>query len=510
MIAPILYIIGGIIFFALLVSLLGISAAMIAMVPNVHFFSYGPPALSYLSLANGIFILGIPLIFLVLTAGKFLFKYKMNSAVIIGLWSFWAVNLFCLVSIVGSTSKDFKVNTETSTGIINGLHDAETLHIHLKKDAPIRSVINLGDDIEFAGDELRISDFHIDVVKADNNDYEVELVKSSWGNNIVDADQYISDAEYDIEVKNNHVYLPESYVINRGGKWRDQDIRIIFRVPEGKKIAFGENIRSKHISKMEIDPAYSRIINSKRNEWTMGDEGLTNEAARKEKMEEFSDFDKLDISGNFRVYVEQDDNYDIRIVGEESPHYPIEFDKAGGLLEINYPRKRGRDPIKLYIKMPLLESIALENTNDVKILDFEGESMSISNEGRNTDIKVYVEVSNIDIEMEGNMSEIELHGVGEQLKAKLGNHTILDAAQFKTVDAIVSGEHTGEVIVNVSGSFVDQTEHAEKVKNLYDLIREIKEDKTSEIEVDLNDLKDLKKLKNLKKEIEEAVNSEKQ
>lgn len=500
MITPILYIAGGIVFFALFISWLGISAAMIGMVPHVHFFSFGPPILSYLSLANGIFILGIPLIFLVLTAGRLLFKYKMNSAVTIGLWSFWAVNLFSLVSIVGSTSKDFKVNTETTSTIINGLHDTETLHIHLKENAPIRSMFNFGDHVEFAGDELRISDLDIDILQSENNDFEVELVKSSWGNNSVAAEKFLADAEYEVEVKNNHVYLPESYVIHKGGKWRDQEVRVIFKVPEGKKIAFGQNIKSRHINRMDIDPAYSRVFPNAPLVWTMGDEGLTNDAARKEKMKEFTDFDKLDITGNFRVYVEQDEDFGIRIVGEENPNYPIEFSKAGGLLEVKYARDRGRDPIKLYIKMPELSGISLKNTNDVKIFDFKGESLLIENEGRDTDIKVYVDVDEIDIQMEGNMSEIELHGIGKLLKATLGNSTILDAAQYKTENATVSGEYSGEVIVNAS-EFIDKTEHTEKVKNIYELIREIKEIKESKIDEDLEDLKE---------EIKQAIKSDRE
>jgi len=277
-ITPVLYIVGGLLLFSLLSAWFGLTAGAIFVLPHMDFFTYGPNALGYIGLFNIVFALGIPLLVIVLSITKYIFKFKVNSAVTISLIVFAVINFFSLASIVGSTLKDFKVETTHLSQFDTEFKDTDTIRLEFPRtrDLDHSFAVNLGDDIKISDDELFVRAVDVNIKKSKDDQFSIDIKQTGRGNNSVASEHYLEFLKFDIKQDNGRISIPQFYSIEKGGKFRGNEVDVTVNIPEGRHIVFGKGVRSSMVNSREMAEGYRRDFRKENVVWQMTNKGIVN------------------------------------------------------------------------------------------------------------------------------------------------------------------------------------------------------------------------------------------
>ena len=283
-ITPVLYLIGGLLLFGLLSTWLGLTAGAVFVLPHMDFFTYGPNALGYVGMFNAVFALGIPLLVIVLSVTKHIFKFKVNKGVTISLIIFAVINFFSFVSIAGSTAKDFKVETSQLSQFETNIPDSDTIRLEFPRtrDLDQSFVINLGDDVNISDDELLVSLVDVNIQKSSDDQFSIDIKQTSRGNNSVASEHYLEYLDFDIKEDNGLISIPQFYSIAKGGKFRGQEVDVIVNIPAGRHIVFGKGVRSSMVSSREMAEGYKRNFRNDDVVWKMTKDGIVNNLTKAE------------------------------------------------------------------------------------------------------------------------------------------------------------------------------------------------------------------------------------
>jgi len=155
--------------------------------------------------------------------------------------------------------------------------------------------------------------------------------------------------------------------------------------------------------------------------------------------DQYKNFDQIEIDGPVKVHIEKSEDWSFRISGQESYTDKIAIEQVDHKIKITGNFKKPDAPVRVYINMPSLKSLAVENTDDVKVKGFEESHMRISNVG-DYDVKAYVNVDSLFLQQQGK-NEIDIQGKGRFLSASLTAQSRLDAKQYFVEDTdIVQAE----------------------------------------------------------------------
>ena len=134
-----------------------------------------------------------------------------------------------------------------------------------------------------------------------------------------------------------------------------------------------------------------------------------------------------------KVTVEKGDEYAVRLEGRNKNLKNLEATQFGESLDFQYKRDRHHDhhggAVHLFITMPYLEKLAVENTNDVRIQGFVQDAMTIFSEMRERKVKAFIEVENLTIK-QTKYHKLDLRGKGKYLNLSMDENADIDAEHY--------------------------------------------------------------------------------
>jgi len=150
---------------------------------------------------------------------------------------------------------------------------------------------------------------------------------------------------------------------------------------------------------------------------------------------DISSFDKVTLSGDGDLFIEQGNSESLTIVAQENTMQYIETTVSGGTLSISIPDKKGRPlrlgGVKYYLKVKDLDDITVFGSGDVSSDDFETDTIAITISGSGT----------VTLSGEAQSQEIEINGSGKY-----------SAKDFETSKCAVKINGSGSANVNVTDS----------------------------------------------------------
>lgn len=195
-------------------------------------------------------ILFIPLIGMIATGAKLLFRIQQNFKTIgISMSILWfvAIGITAITSI--QLGMEFREKSEVREKIPLEMNQLEAITIlieddnifsnHINYDSPFRysQLIDITDDKFHMGTpELKIIENENDTI------YEVEIIKSSKGLSQREAIHKAESIIYNVSTSNNTITLSPFLTVNKEDKLRNQEVTILVKIPEGKTVSFGKNI----------------------------------------------------------------------------------------------------------------------------------------------------------------------------------------------------------------------------------------------------------------------------
>jgi len=212
-----------------------------------HFVSPGAYTISLITI---LIMVGIPILVLLFMGTKLLFRYKTNNKMIgLGTFGVWLLALVTLIIVAANQAGNFsKQTSQTVTQSMECIH-CKTIYLDMNDDL-YESLIDNNINInrmkvaEVNGKEKLLGRPSFKIEKSTTGEFLLQIKKGARGSNTLDAQHNVEQMTYNFEQKDSTLQLDPYYLLNDNARWRDQEVAIILKVPEGKSIFMNEKMKS--------------------------------------------------------------------------------------------------------------------------------------------------------------------------------------------------------------------------------------------------------------------------
>jgi len=194
-------------------------------------------------------LVGIPILLILFVGTKLLFRYKTNNKLIgLGAFGLWLVALVVLIVVsVNQVSNFSKQTSQTVTQKVE-YTQCKTLYLEMNDDlyeTMIDNEISL-DRMKIAevnGKEKLVGHPRFTIEKSSTGEYLLLIKKKSRGNSTDDAQKNVEDITYNFVQKDSTLRFDPYYLLKDNAKWRNQEVDLTLKVPEGKSVYLGSKMK---------------------------------------------------------------------------------------------------------------------------------------------------------------------------------------------------------------------------------------------------------------------------
>lgn len=452
----------GLVIFIAISMIFGLGSAWVAGIwafitaqPYIEYFSPLSSGATYLGFFNGFFLLGIPIVALVLWLGRTIFRYKSPAWLGSGMTILWVLNFVSLVFLVGFAFVGFRQSGSVSkTMDLSGIR-SDTLSVKWAG----RNVSDDHDDWFVDGDEIRIGNKRLDVDemvrvrvrRSDSGRFEYAQTIRARGASGEEATENAANTNFEAKLEGNTLLLPSGYYIKQGKKWRVQEVRITIGVPDGKYIAFDEVLshRVHEVDYADFDDE-NTIWNNPGKAFRMTPQGLECSDCPRFGDRQYRGgraFDNFILEGKFETEIIQDDDFSIEFEGPQGERDVIETIRSGDNLTLTTRGKTLNGNVRCIIRTPVFTTLVADNTGAVTIRGFDEGNAAITAKGP-VRIRGFFDSNNLNLTLLGKCS-VELTGNSDELTATLSDGAVLEATGWRTRRAEVTASDASQARLNV-------------------------------------------------------------
>ncbi|MBT3385510.1 MAG: PspC domain-containing protein [Prolixibacteraceae bacterium] len=215
--------------------------------PNVlnHFVEPGTVTFGLISVG---FLAGIPLLALLFIGSKLVFRYKSNNAaIVLSMLGVWFIALIALVTVSASQVGNYKSRSSITNSETISCDSCQTLYLELAEDK-YKEYFETDWDLDnfkvvvVDGEEVMLGQPRLDVEKSSSEDFVITIKNSSRGRTREDAKESTDYIAYHYSIDDSTLSFDPFFILEEDGKWRNQEVDITVKVPEGKAIYLGEEL----------------------------------------------------------------------------------------------------------------------------------------------------------------------------------------------------------------------------------------------------------------------------
>lgn len=191
---------------------------------------------------------GIPLLAILYAGTKMVFRYKSNNAaIILSMLGVWFVSLIVLISVSFSQLKFFKDQSSVTVSKVVDCDSCNTLYLNIAENK-YEDYAELDWDIEgfevymVDGEEVFVGEPELDVVRSSSDEFVITVKSASRGGSREDAKINSQEIIYNYTVSDSSVVFDPYFFLGKEVKWRNQEVSITVKVPEGKAVYLAEGM----------------------------------------------------------------------------------------------------------------------------------------------------------------------------------------------------------------------------------------------------------------------------
>ena len=243
-------IIAGIIGFALLMAVIGLSIAGAVAYPLKDFFLEGPyqtPALW----GTLVFFLLVPIIGILVWVIRRISGAK-SKVPYLGytFGTLWILGWVSVMVLLSGVSQGFRTDSYVESTLPVTQPAGGKLLVKVNEPAIRNSGTffrldedeDLRDGFDVTEDSLRYANIKVRVEKSDDSLYSVQILRYSFGRNRKEAEARAEKIVFRTSNTDSVLNLGSGLAIDRASKFRGQKVLVIIHVPVGKKIRFDESV----------------------------------------------------------------------------------------------------------------------------------------------------------------------------------------------------------------------------------------------------------------------------
>jgi hypothetical protein len=210
-----------------------------------QFVSPGSYTILLISIA---ILIGIPILLLLFVGTKLLFRYKTNNKMIgLGTFGLWLVALIALIVVSVNQFGNFSKQTSQTTTQKVECTTSKTIYLETTEDlyeSLIEDHISL-DRMKIAlvnGKEKMLGHPRFTIDKSSTGECLLLIKKRSRGSSNLDAQKNVEQIEYNFSQKDSTLILDPYYFLKDNARWREQEVTMTLKIPEGKAVYLNENL----------------------------------------------------------------------------------------------------------------------------------------------------------------------------------------------------------------------------------------------------------------------------
>lgn len=440
--ALIAILIGISLFLGLGAGWIGSIFALMIGAPYVEYFSPFSSGWTWFGIINIFFLLGIPVLALVLFFSRLLFKTRTPSWVKGTLTGLFILSVIAAFSMLPFGIKEYSQSGSTTKSIDLAALQSDTLRVEAIPDL-LGGRYHNQNDFNFEEDGIRIDDnglemrcpLEIRVFPSRDGQYHITQIIKSQGSSSLNAQENADRVGYMAVVEGNALRVPTSYKVAKGEKWRGQRVKINIEVPEGKSITFDEAIHEYAGADLdEYDDVNNNNYISRRpgKVFRMGAKGLIcsdcpNMGDKGYRSDRY--YENFILEGDFVTEIRKGDEFRVEIEGPEDEKSKIQKIQTGDKITFTTNGKSTNGAVRIFIQTNTFTSLHADNSGTITIRGFDEGKASITASG-NSRIKAYIDVSNeLNLALSGK-SSLDLTGKGDFIDASLTDNAVLEATNW--------------------------------------------------------------------------------
>ncbi|MEL7427447.1 MAG: DUF2807 domain-containing protein [Bacteroidota bacterium] len=436
---------------------LGVIAGLAFSMPILTNFFPSQELMTVVGMINVLFVVGLPLLAIILGIIRVVFGRRMGRSWVIAMIVFWFVNVFSLASIGGTLSQEFMVQEQIEEQLTTAdfVADEVSLSYYQMADQNDRSFYIGGEHVELPGAPVRYN-----IKKSPDGEWHANKLVSARGRRGADARALARELHLPLQANAGSLSVPTEVPFSEISKWRNQEVTIEILAPEGAILELNERVIDRGRIRVDQYPEGTQKYRMSTSGQLICQACPTQEAEAQEVAPaqeqgmQFKDFNSILLSGPMKVTIEQGDTYDLQMSGPGQYLEQLESSQEEGRLTINLPVRDLSAPVRLYITLPDLQELELDQTDDVRVKDFSGEQLSIIASG-DFELKAMVEVAELNLAAQDGV-EIEFTGKTERLNAQLESESRLDTDRGVVTQANISAADGSRVKMKQGVDLVEQ------------------------------------------------------
>ncbi|CAN5510784.1 PspC domain-containing protein [soil metagenome] len=230
-----------------------------------------------------VLFLGIPLISMIYGGIRFLFGIKQKNK-IVGYTTtiLWFVGLAFIIYVAYKISDNFKEDATIKQNIELTSIKSDTLYISVKnmdkygidndENYDSRILIDNWTLLKKNGKTTSLGYPRFDIVMNENDSVELVAIKSASGFDKKEAIYLAKNISYSIEQTDSLIELSPEFDISQGDKWRNQNVRLVLKIPKGKVVFLSPKLKNIINDIDNVTNTYDQDMLNRR--WRMTNKGL--------------------------------------------------------------------------------------------------------------------------------------------------------------------------------------------------------------------------------------------
>ena len=241
-----------------------------------HFVEPGTVTLGLITLG---FLAGIPLLAMIYIGTKMVFRYKSNNTIVgLSMVGIWLAALVTMVILSASQFGNFKSRSSISSSTTIDCDTCQTLYLKVAEDK-YEDYANFDFEMEgfrlaaVDGEEVMLGKPKLDVERSGSGNFVVTVKKAARGKTREEAKENTENIVYSFSQSDSILYFDPYFVLKEGEKWRDQEVYITVKVPNGMAVHLGEEMMAVIHDIENVSNTWDGDMIGKY--WEMKPEGLT-------------------------------------------------------------------------------------------------------------------------------------------------------------------------------------------------------------------------------------------
>lgn len=399
---------------------------MMAMGPHSH-------ALGYISIASLYFVIGLPILGMMLFIARLAFGYRVPKHFKTGYWTVWFLSIMIASFGIVSTVKDYSSHYEQK--IVNDYNiEAQDIYITMPEENVDHSFgVHLGKFITEKDDNWAFRDVNFKVEKSSDQKVHIEKIVKSRGPSSAIAQKNIEYIGNDISVNGNQISISKYITFPKSQKYRNQSIDYVIYIPDGKTVSLdrGATDRVRESSLFRWEQIHH---NEDGMQWKVTEKGLQSDVYddkyRHTKHVKTDKFNKIIVEKGFHVYISKAANQSISFEGKKEVIDEMVFTNLGGTLNISSDGRLDVHGTIINIKTPNIDLVHFDGVRYSKIEGLIQDKFKfISNAKYDTEMEFFGNIKEMDVSLIGNQ-KFTMIGSGDNMDIKLENGAEIIADKF--------------------------------------------------------------------------------